>query len=101
MSKYSKIADVEENLDNEHDQLEFQNFVLNSAEQNLTSGNFKAQSQPTQNRDNQNFGFSTGQPNNNNQDQNKQQHAFYTLEYYMTFFDVDTNDVNYLEKNLF
>ncbi|KAI8807005.1 hypothetical protein BJ742DRAFT_814109 [Cladochytrium replicatum] len=91
MSKYEPIFSVDEHLDTPESQLEFQNFVLGSAEQNLTSGKVKPAPQNQQRYDfvptqqTTSTGGTPAQPG--------VRPAFWSLEYYAQFFDVDTDDV--------
>ncbi|KAJ3329390.1 hypothetical protein HDU76_007995 [Blyttiomyces sp. JEL0837] len=89
---YDAIMDIEP-LNTPEAQLEFQNFVLSSAEQNLVSG--KVSSKPTAASSSSAPNFSIPGPGapSVNPEQATGTSAFWTLEFYAQFFDVDTNDV--------
>ncbi|KAJ3045703.1 hypothetical protein HDV00_007829 [Rhizophlyctis rosea] len=90
--KYEQLVDMNDDVvDTPEAQLEFQNFVLSSAEQNLTSGRVSPirpnqQSQPSA----ADYGFSAPAPQ---PAVPVNRGGFWTIEYYAQFFDVDSNDV--------
>ncbi|KAI9324856.1 hypothetical protein BDR26DRAFT_1014408 [Obelidium mucronatum] len=102
MSKnYEALLDMDEGLDTAQSQLEFQNFVLNSAEQNLVQGNVGSASGSnmrssagvtsniTQTKVTASEFIQPQQPMTNNTSTS----AFWTLQFYAQFFDVDSSDV--------
>ncbi|KAJ3053789.1 hypothetical protein HK097_003354 [Rhizophlyctis rosea] len=90
--KYEQLVDVHDDVvDTPEAQLEFQNFVLSSAEQNLTSGRVSPVRQPQQQHTPAaDYGFSAPQPQPTVP---VNRGAFWTVEYYAQFFDVDSSDV--------
>ncbi|KAI9205958.1 uncharacterized protein BJ171DRAFT_500192 [Polychytrium aggregatum] len=91
---FQDIAEVEP-LNTPEAQLEFQNFVLSSAEQVLTNSRAPlAAPRPTSsvpfNVGGSNFGFSNVP---STPDVGAIKPAFWTLDYYKQYFDVDTNEV--------
>ncbi|KAJ3027075.1 UNVERIFIED_CONTAM: hypothetical protein HDU68_004558 [Siphonaria sp. JEL0065] len=105
MSKnYEALLDMDDPLDTAQSQLEFQNFVLNSAEQNLVQGqvggasssgarasaaNPPATGNITQTKVTASEFIQPQQPMTNNTSTS----AFWTLQFYAQFFDVDSSDV--------
>ncbi|KAJ3400386.1 hypothetical protein CcCBS67573_g04378 [Chytriomyces confervae] len=99
-TNYEALLDLDDpQLDTAQSQLEFQNFVLNSAEQNLVSGNVGSSSgqrassnsaapAPSQTKASPAFA-QPQQPMTNNTSTS----AFWTIEFYARFFDVDSSDV--------
>ncbi|KAJ3296296.1 hypothetical protein HK104_001776 [Borealophlyctis nickersoniae] len=85
---YEAILDVDDPIDTPEAQLEFQNFVLSTAEQNLVSGKVstpRAAPPPTSGTD---YGFAPPQPR-----APQVTGGFWTIEFYAQYFDVDSTEV--------
>ncbi|KAJ3080801.1 hypothetical protein HK102_002805 [Quaeritorhiza haematococci] len=90
---YEAILEVDHVIDTPDAQLEFQNFVLSSAEQNLVTGRVSPPKPPPQTTA-PDYGFTAPQPAApQGQPAPQQRYGFWTIEYYSMFFDVDTSDV--------
>lgn len=85
-------------MDTPEAQLEFQNFVLNSAEQNLISGSVNSSSSSRQKTTAPNYALPPQTAPENISGSRPSGGAFWTIEYYSKYFDVDTSDV--LERML-
>ncbi|KAJ3410899.1 hypothetical protein HDV05_003030 [Chytridiales sp. JEL 0842] len=102
-SNYDSILDINP-MDTPEAQLEFQNFVLNSAEQNLISGNVSTTAAPpsssaplfatpTNTVPTSGIGAVPLMSQPGGATKTPATSAFWTLEFYAQWFDVDTSDV--------